>query len=242
LRRGARTPAKRDLALFAIGSALCLTILTITIVEKLGEGGWITLLVTGAVVALAFLVRGHYRKVGGALGKLYAHLDIPFPRAPAPLPPLDPGQPVAAVLVASYGGLGIHTALNVFRAFPNHFEGLVFISVGVIDSGAFKGEAALDDLREQTEASLRRYVTLANDLGLPAAYRLALGTDAVDGAEKLCLDVLREFPRATFFAGKVVFERERWYQRLLHNETAFAIQRRLQWVGQTMVVLPAKVG
>jgi len=26
-----------------------------------------------------------------------------------------------------------------------------------------------------------------------------------------------------------------------HNETAYAIQKRLQWAGQTMVILPARV-
>jgi hypothetical protein len=48
-------------------------------------------------------------------------------------------------------------------------------------------------------------------------------------------------PVATFFGGKVIFARERWYQRLLHNETATAIQKRLYWQGATMVILPAKV-
>ena len=52
---------------------------------------------------------------------------------------------------------------------------------------------------------------------------------------------MREFPLVTFFGGKVVFEREHWFQRLLHNETATAIQKRLYWMGATMVVLPARV-
>jgi hypothetical protein len=34
---------------------------------------------------------------------------------------------------------------------------------------------------------------------------------------------------------------ERWYQRLLHNETALAIQKRLQWAGRTMVLMPIRV-
>jgi hypothetical protein len=76
---------------------------------------------------------------------------------------------------------------------------------------------------------------------LARAWRRVAGTDPVAEAERLCLEVLREFPRTTFFAGKVVFERERWYQRPLRNKTAFAIQKRPQWVGQTMVILPAKV-
>ena len=50
-----------------------------------------------------------------------------------------------------------------------------------------------------------------------------------------------QYPGTTFIGGKIVFARERWFQRLLHNETSLAIQRRLYWLGATMVVLPAKV-
>jgi len=52
---------------------------------------------------------------------------------------------------------------------------------------------------------------------------------------------MAEFPAVTFIGGKVIFAREAWYQRFLHNETALAIQKRLYWMGATMVVLPAKV-
>ena len=196
---------------------------------------------TALVVALCFVIRRHYRAVEAALTKLYAELgDVPRDPGAAP-PPLEPQRATAAVLVASYGGLGIHTALNIFKAFPDHFHNLVFLSVGVIDSGGFKGEDAIESLRERTERDLARYVELARGLGVAATWRLALGTDAVEEAEKLCLAVAAEFPRTTFFAGKVIFQRERWYQKLLHNETAVSIQKRLQWAGRTMVILPARV-
>jgi hypothetical protein len=70
---------------------------------------------------------------------------------------------------------------------------------------------------------------------------LALGTDVVEAAEGLCLAVSREFPRTTFFSGRLIFQREAWYQRVLHNETALAIQKRLQWAGRTMVTMPIRV-
>jgi hypothetical protein len=38
-----------------------------------------------------------------------------------------------------------------------------------------------------------------------------------------------------------VFERERWFQRLLHNETAYQLQRRLQLAGLNAMVLPVRV-
>jgi hypothetical protein len=88
---------------------------------------------------------------------------------------------------------------------------------------------------------LDRYVTLATRLGIPATSRLAIGTEAVAESEKLCLEVAREFPHIVFFAGKMIFQREQWYHRLLHNETALAVERRLRWVGKTVVTLPIRV-
>lgn len=231
----------RNAILFGKGLAICLIILTITVIEKFGQGGWITLLATGTLVGLCVLVRRHYTRVADTLQRAFAGLDrIPTP--PGPMPgPIDPQKPVAAILVTSYGGIGVHTTLNAFRSFPNHFRGVVFLSVGVIDSGGFKGEDSVDLLRVQTEDSLKRYQELAHALGVPATYRLRVGTDAIDEAEALCLETARDFPHATFIGGQVVFERETWITRLLHNQAAQAIQRRLQWAGLTMVILPARV-
>jgi hypothetical protein len=68
-----------------------------------------------------------------------------------------------------------------------------------------------------------------------------VGTDVIDEAETVCLATAKEFPGSLFFAGQVIFERETWFRRLLHNQTAYAIQRRLQWAGRTMVILAARV-
>jgi len=232
---------KRTTALFTIGFVLTAVILVITVLEKFHHGGWLTIVITGSLVGLCFVIRQHYRNVKGQLARLHEQFgEIPaaeITRSSA----LDPSQPTAVLLVESYGGLGIHTLFNIFRAFPGHFKNLVFLSVGVIDSGGFKGEAEIEALKSRTEETLLRYVELAARLGIPATYRSAIGTDIVDEAETLCVEASKEFPKSTFFAGKVVFQRDRWYQRLLHNETPFAIQKRLVWGGRTMVVLPVRV-
>jgi hypothetical protein len=239
--RGSREHWHKRFSLFVVGFALCFTILCITVVEKFPQGGYVTLFVTGAVVGLCMLIRRHYDTVFTNLRKLYATLeDLPHADK-GPVAAVDPKAATAAIYVASYGGVGIHTVLNVFRAFPGHFKNVVFLSVGVVDSGAFKGEAELDALRKGTEATLKQYVQLVNRMGIPATFRTSVGTDAVAECYELGREVAREFPRTTFFAGYILFQRERWYQRLLHNETAFAIQRRLQWAGMTMVILPARV-
>ena len=69
---------------------------------------------------------------------------------------------------------------------------------------------------------------------------MAIGTDAVDELENLRVTIAKEFPRAVFFAGQLVFQRDTWYQRLLHNETAYSLQRRLQWDGVPMIILPTR--
>ena len=125
--------------------------------------------------------------------------------------------------------------------FPHSFRNIVFVSVGVIDSGRFKGADSVDALRAETDQSLQRYVSAARAMGIAATFRSAVGTDPVTEAEQICREVAREFPGAVFFAGHLVFQRETWVQRLLHNHTAYAIQRRLQWAGLNMVILPARV-
>jgi hypothetical protein len=179
--------------------------------------------------------------VAGKLRVLYAELET-LPAMAAPPPgPVDPQARTAAVLVAGFGGVGIHTVLSVLRLFPGDFKNLLFLSVGVIDSGIFKGEVAVDRLAGETEGMLRRYVDLARRMGMSAEYRFGVGIDVVAEAEKLCLKVANEFPKSTFFIGKVIFEKEAWYQRLLHNETAFSVQKRLELAGKPMVILPARV-
>ena len=239
--RGKERQWKSRFTLFTVGLLLCSTILVITVIEKFTEGGWLTLAVTGTLVALCFLIRGHYTAVAKQLRKLYAELEA-APRVEAhPSVAVDPKARTAAVLVAGYGGIGIHTVYNILRLFPGDYKNFVFLSVGVIDSDSFKGEEELEKLKQRTKEMLDRYVELGRSLGLASTYRLSTGTDVVAEAAKLCLQVGVEFPHTTFFIGKVIFQDETWYHRLLHNETAFAVQKRLEWAGKPMVILPSRV-
>lgn len=240
-RRREQADWRRRIRIHVIGLAMCVTILSITIFEKFHDGGWITLSVTAGVILLCFLIRRRYRTVNAKLAALYRRLlDTPRRAGTAAGEPSS-GDRVAAILVARYGGLGINTLLSAFRDFPDHFKGAVFLSVGVIDSSEFKGEGSTERLQADLQLQLDQYVEFARGQGIPATSRLAIGTDAVAEAERLCLTIEREFPRITFFAGKIIFERDHWYQTLLHNETAYALQKRLQWAGRMVVVVPAKV-
>jgi len=240
-RRRGRPQRRTRLVLFAVSFGLSATILIVTVYEKFPEGGWITLCSTGTLVLLCFLIRGHYRRVARKLRDQFAELETAVATdGRMPVKP-DSAQRTAAILVAGYGGIGIHTVLNIFRMFPGDYKNLIFLSVGVIDSGTFKGEDEVEGLKKKTEDMLRKYLALAAGLGVAADYRMAMGADVVAEAEKLCLDLVKGFPKTTFFIGKVIFENEGWHHRVLHNETAYSIQKRLEWAGIPMVILPAKV-
>ncbi len=231
----------KNLAIHATGLILCLTILSITLFEKFGEGGWLTIVITSVLIALCYLIRRHYLKVRSQLTELDAVLSQLPATEPENTEPINPKEMTAIQLVSSFNGIGVHTLFSVIRSFPGLYKNFVFVSVAVIDQGAFKGEEGLTDLKRYTEQSLRRYVQLARRLGFAAEYRMAVGTDVVDAATQLCREVSREFPRSTVFSGQLSFRLEKLYHRLLHNEAAFAIQRRLQWNGITNVILPVRL-
>ncbi len=233
---------KRHLPVHATGLTLCLSILTMTLIEKFRAGGWVTLVITAAAVGGCILIRRHYQKVRRSL----RHLDRLFASIPTDpkreeLGPCDPNRPTAALFVTGYNGLGVHSVLTLLRMFPKQFTNLVFISVAAIDSGNFKGAAEVEALKRRTSEELGRYVGLARRLGLSAEFRAGIGTDVIDEAFRLALEVVKEFPHTLFFSGKLIFEEPKWYHRLLHNETAYAIQHRLQFAGHAMVVLPVRV-
>jgi amino acid transporter len=233
---------KRSFLVFALGFALCVSILSIVVVEKFTEGGWITIVITSVVIGLCALIKNHYRAVAKKLKALLATLSgLPAEQAGPHTSELNPRRPTAVLLVGGYGGLGIHSLLTIFKQFPDYFKQFVFISVAVLDSGAFKGVEEIERLKTETQNMLEKYVALARGYGLAATSYMSVGTEPVSEAEALCKDIVKQFPRATFFAGKLVFQKEKWYQRVLHNETAHAIQSRLQWEGLPMVILPVRV-
>jgi amino acid transporter len=232
---------RRRLALFLMGAVLCLSILVVSIVEKFTSGGWLTVGVTLVCVVLCFAIHHYYNKVGERLRKLDESLGRLTPTGEPTNEAPDPSQPAAVILVGNYSGLGIHTMLSAIRFAPDHFRSFIFISTGVIDSGVFKGSGAMESLQEHIASSLEQYVDLARRLGMPATSYMRVGTDAVDELEELCLEVVQDFPKATFFAGQLVFQKDNWVHRLLHNQTAYSLQRRLQWAGYPMVILPTRV-
>ena len=231
----------QHIGIHIVGFILCFGILVVNLWEKFAEGAWLTVVVTGALVALCIVIKRHYLGVFARLKRLDQILGALPTTEPTRELKIEPRKPTAVMLVGGFSGLGIHSLLTVMKLFPRYFANVIFMSVGVVDSATFQGVEEVDRVREQTEEALKKYVQLARGLGIPSDYRMSMGTEAISECEKLASEIAHDYERAMFFAGKLIFERERWWDRLLHNETAYQIQRRLQFAGLAMVILPVRV-
>ena len=87
-----------------IGLALTAGILGVTLVEKFGEGGWVTVVITSLVIAICLAIHRHYDWVKARLKEV----DEIFSAAPCPKlenpPPLDSEAPSAVFMVGSSRG------------------------------------------------------------------------------------------------------------------------------------------
>jgi amino acid transporter len=232
---------KKHLPVHLTGLTLCLTILIVTVFEKFTRGGWLTLVITTIVILLCYAIKGHYNRVRNGVRELDDML-VAIPHSGAyNADPADPREMTAIQLVSGYSGFGVHTFLSVIRGFPGLYKNFVFVSVAEVDAGAFKESESVSRLTAMTKDSLRKYVDMARRLGFPAESRFDTGIDVVAAASALCETVAREFPKSTVFAGQTVFRRPGVINRILHNETAFAIQQELRWKGITTVILPIRI-
>ncbi|MGZ5468140.1 MAG: APC family permease [Candidatus Aminicenantales bacterium] len=238
-----RVPHRRKkFAINFVGLLMSLSILAVTITIKFKEGGWITLVITLAFIAVCVLIRRHYNQVKDMMKRLDAIMVQVQQMTGKHVPPArDESAPTAVLFVRNFGGLGIHSFLNIHRIFPNYFKNFVFISIGVVDWQSFKGAEEVRNLENHITDELKKYVRMANDFGFYAEAIHSVDIDTLEGVEERCEEIRRQYNKAVFFVGKLVFEEENLFTRILHNQTAFSIQRILQFKGIPSIVLPIRV-
>jgi amino acid transporter len=232
---------KKHLSVHLTGLILCVTILAVTVFEKFLKGGWLTLIITSAVIVLCYFIRKHYTRVQKDKEKFDELLTTIPTYGETNTEPVDPKEMTAILLVNGYNGFGVHTFLTIVRQFPGFYKNFIFVSVAVIDQGLFKGEEGVENHKKSIRESLEKYVDLARRLGLKADYRIETGTDVVKSGSDLCISVNKEFRKSMVFSGSLAFRMEKFYHKFLHNEAAFAIQRILHWNGVPNMILPIKM-
>lgn len=235
---------KRRWVIALVGTLLTGVLLAGMTVLRFFDGGWLTLVFLAVLMAGAFTIRRHYLNVRKLLKRLDLSLkDVmsSIPEKRSRKPSKDLKAPTAALMVSGYNGLGVHSLLSLLNLFPKQFKNVVFVSVGRIDSDRFKTGESVEELRFKVEDDLLQYVRLARRLGLYAECRYTMGTDTVEELEKLCDQVAKDFPRTVFFAGKLSFQTEAPWTRILHNQSALDLQRQLVFKGMNMFILPIRV-
>jgi hypothetical protein len=155
--------------------------------------------------------------------------------------PPNPKAKTAVFLVSGYNGLGLHTLGNVTRLFGKTFENLIFAQVGVIDAGNFKGVEEIAKLQSHIQDQLNRYVQLAHAEGFCAETFSGIGTDAVAGLAEIAGRVRQRYPNAVFFGGQMVFPQDSLLDRLLHNYTTFAVQKKFYRQGIPFLIMPVRI-
>jgi amino acid transporter len=231
----------RRFLLSLTGFVICAGILAVLLVEKFADGGWAAAMIIAAIAALCIYIRSHYRETKNAIHSVdQVFANQPFGSHVGPVEP-NPEDQTAVFIVGSSRGGGLHALLWVQRMFPGHFKNFIFVNARTVDSHAYGGEGAVEQMRAEANATLKFFVDFCHSHGMASAAYLGFGTDVVDEVTKLCETISKEYPSSIFFTSKLIFEHDNWFTRLLHNQAALAIQRRLHFESLQMVILPMKV-
>jgi amino acid transporter len=246
--RRAKRSYKRKLTVAGVSCILCSFILLSVTVLKFREGGWITIIITGAFVGFVLLIRRHYNHTGQLLRQLDERVLSTIARskdgavaAPAPHRAYDPKGRTAVILVNGFNGLGLHTLFNINRLFGGVFKNFIFLQVGVIDAGNFKGSAEVEHLKSFSEKEANKYIDLVERNGYYGEAHTSVTTDVIEDIIKNAQDIIGKYPHAVFFGGQLVFQRDIWFARWLHNNIIFAVQRRFYYQGIPIVILPIRL-
>lgn len=228
------------------GVGLTLTtfiLLSVTII-KFHEGGWLTILVTGSLIAICALIKRHYnqtliylKRLDSLVSAVQATPMIKGAQTGAP----DFNAKTAVVLVNGFNGLGLHTLFSIIQLFGDIYKNFVFVQVGLVDAGNFKGVTEVDHLRNQVNADIEKYVDFMKKNGFYAEGYSSIANDVVDEVTEIAPKIIAKFPKAIFFGGQLVFPNDSLLTRFLHNYTVFAMQRRFYHQGIPIVVLPIRV-
>jgi hypothetical protein len=199
------------------------------------------MLVTSLVFLLGWKIRNHYiettRKLREADDLLTQQGVIKVDEPPH----LQHDKPTAVLLVNEHIGNGMHTLLWIMRLFPKAFTNFVFISVAEVDSASFGEDTVWQQRRRDVKKSLKYYVNYCNQHNHAATFYLDYCTDVVGKLTDVAEKVIDDFPNCVFFGSKLIFDNESIFKQMLHNQTAYMIQRRLHTMNKPMIILPIRV-
>jgi hypothetical protein len=219
-------------------------------VLKFDEGGWVTILVTGMLVGAVVMIKRHYNHTGKILQKLNTLVKVvsneidraaKSPNPSASEPEFDPGAKTAIILVGGYNGIGIHTLMSIIGLFPKVFKNFVFVQIGIVDAGNFKGSEEISLLSSHVSNEVLRYVEYMKFHGFYAEAYTAIGNDVIQEVVQLMPKIKERYTNVVLFGGQLVFPEESFLTKWLHNYITFALQRKFYHEGMPFIIMPIRV-
>jgi amino acid transporter len=241
---------KRKITVNGIGFVLTSFILISVTIIKFGQGGWITLVITGLFVLLAINIKRHYFLTTTRLQKLrlraYSELRIALDQLPCenniPAPvAFNPDGKTAIILVSGFGGTGLYTFLRINESFKGIYKNFIFIRIGIINSKIYRGSEELEHFKTSVKEDGQKYVKIANQFGFYGKSIWTIGTDPVNEVYRVVKKLMPKLANPTFFGGQLVFSKAFYLSQLLHNHTIFSIQKRFFKFGIPIVIFPIKI-
>lgn len=201
------------------------------------------LLFIGGLIVVAVLVRRHYEAIQRYFDKFKHIIDNPPVQSQTPKsrPAVVGAARTAILLVSGYNFQGIHLYLNIKRLFPNDFNNFVFISVGEVDYGRFKGIAEIESLRAFTADSMAKYVDFVRASGDLCSYKVSVAADVVEEIVRLVKETASRNNNSVVFLGRLIFPQDTFFTRIAHDHTASNIENKLQFEGIPCVSIPLRV-
>lgn len=236
----------KKLLINSIGLLMSFFILVFVIYIKFHEGGWITIVITGIVVSCFGYIKHQYNKTAKLTSQVNAILANLNQVNPTPVEldkqaAYNKNGRTAILFVNGFSGIGIHSLLSIFRLFGETFTNFVFVQVGMIDAGVFRSIGDIEQLKLNSMEELEKYKNFIRGYGYYAEGFYYTGLDIEEEIMKAIPDITAKFPRSVFFGGQLVFPKDTFMSRLLHNYTVFSLQRKLYNIGFEFVILPIKL-
>jgi amino acid transporter len=220
------------------GFVIIVSILLIMLLTKFLEGGWVTLLITSAVVITCLFIKRHYRFVNVKLKELDERLAPPLSKQKLKPLPVSPDKPTGVFFISNSRGIAMHTLLSALRLFPGHFYNFIFVSAGEVDIKSFQGSETLAKMRNQVEDNLNYFVDWCSQYGYAVEKYSVCDTYIIEALTECAKTIAAKYKDCTFFASKLIIEDEDWFSRLLDNQTSIILQRQIFSMGKQLIILP----
>lgn len=233
--------AIRKLLLSGTAAIVCCVVLCLITINRFFAGGWFAIVCLILLTTLCRLISKHYKRVNNMLKSVDKLLIKPLPEKKTTDVEFDNDNPTAVIMIGKHAGVAMHTLIWSLCTFPNYFKNVVFVSIGEIDVERFGVQEKLSELEKNIDTNIDYFTEYAKQQGLAVKSVVEYSTNPVEKLEEIVETQLADIHQPIFFASSFVWGKDTWYAQYLHNETAFAFQKRLHKNNLQMIIVPMKV-